>query len=461
MFLLTHATLLRESNQYDVLESRTLSMAAVYPGLALTAAQAAVVDGFRDRHPRDWEQMTSRRTEAASGDGPAHEMSDLARKLDEFQRDSITANFAVYPPRRSAISVISASFLHRDWLHLIFNLCFFWLIGSSLEDVWGSKVYSVILLVSSLLGVWAFSLVYQRNLMPLIGATGMLATLMGFYVVRFPKITIQRGTALWVVRPHLLRFSSMVYVVFPCWLLGLIFWGKSAQDTTNFAYWSQACAFGFGAILAAILRLTGIESYVTQKVEAQAAWSVDPHIAEATERLQGGDLEGAIDAVSAQIAEKPYSVEAHEMLVSLYLRKGNANLKYLYALEGLCEVQLKAANPEAAWVHYENYLKAGGRKMPANTWFQLARFAENQGDWERAIVEYQEFAESWPETRASVLALISAGRIQLQQYNRRDEAKRLYTAAQYSRVPHSDWDEVIRKGLEHATEASTPGAKIR
>ena len=74
---------------------------------------------------------------------------------------------------------------------------------------------------------------------------------------------------------------------------------------------------------------------------------------------------------------------------------------------------------------------------------------------ERALAEYQDLAQAWPDERPSVLALISAGRIQMQQYGRREEAKILYTAAQNSQVPHSDWDEVIRKGLDKANGVAT------
>ena len=454
IFLSTHRTLQREANQYIEVESRTLSLAAVYPTIPVSAAQKAMIDAFRESHSQDWELMTQKRAETSDLAEIAGNMTDLGRQLDNFQSNSLTARFAVYPPRRSAASRFTANFLHRDWWHLIFNICFLWLVGGTLEDVWGRSAYTLMLALCCLFGVWAYAITYQGNLIPLIGASGMLATLVGFYVVRFPKIKIERGTALWVVRPHLLRFSSPVYIVFPLWLLGLMFWGKSAVETNRTAYWAQGCAFGVGVVLAFALRVSGIESYVSKKVEAEAAWSVDPHIAAASEHLQKGNLDSAIDEVNLQISEKPSSVEAHEMLVSLYFRKGDAVIKYLKALEALCEVHVKAANPEAAWLHYENYLEAGGRKMPAATWFQLARFAENQGDWERAITEYEEFAKSWPDERTAVLALISAGRIQLQQFGRRDEAKRLYTAAQNSRAPHADWNDVICRGLENVGRAA-------
>ena len=237
-----------------------------------------------------------------------------------------------------------------------------------------------------------------------------------------------------------------------------MFWGKSADETSLKGFLALGFAFALGMAPALLLRFTGIEDYVTQKVEAEVGWSVDPHIATASDFLQKGNLDAAINEVNAQIAEKPSSTEARELLVNLYSRKGEIGLKYCQALEGVCEVHLQAANPEAAWMHYENYLKAGGRKMPAATWFQLARFAENHGDSQRALSEYEEFAKAWPNERSAVLALMSAGRIQFQS-GRWEEATQLYTAAQTSSVPHREWDDLIRKGLQKVGDVAKPAVE--
>lgn len=88
--------------------------------------------------------------------------------------------------------------------------------------------------------------------------------------------------------------------------------------------------------------------------------------------------------------------------------------------------------------------------MPAATWLELCRHAENDQKWEEAAADYERLANTWPRERQSVLALISAGRICLRQLGRREDAARLYKAADASPVPHSDWNETIRRGLEHA-----------
>jgi tetratricopeptide (TPR) repeat protein len=274
---------------------------------------------------------------------------------------------------------------------------------------------------------------------------------MGVLLIRFPKTRMMRGTALWSVRPRLLRFSSPVYALFPVWILAEIIGGSLISETGSLGYWAQGGPFAFGVVVGLAMRLTGIDKHLEEVSEAEEGWTADPHIVKAGEYLEKGRLDFAIAEVNAQIAEKPASVEAHEMLVSLHLQKKDI-LGYLKALEARCDLRIKMHNPEAAWQDYLDYGNAGGRKMPADTWLELCRIAEGQETWDRAVSEYQQLADSWPASRASIVALVAAGRLNAQ-HGRAEDAKRFYVAAQTSTVPHADWDETIRKGLEKITAA--------
>ena len=127
-------------------------------------------------------------------------------------------------------------------------------------------------------------------------------------------------------------------------------------------------------------------------------------------------------------------------------------------METVCQLHLKLHNSEAAWQDYEDYVQAGGTKMPAASWLELCRHAENIQLWERAATEYEKLADAWPQDRSSVLALISAGRIQLKQLGQPQQALRLYIAAQNSPVPHQDWNDTIRKGVDAAMGKPKPTA---
>ena len=305
--------------------------------------------------------------------------------------------------------------------------------------------------------LWGYALVYPHGLIPVIGASGAIASLMGGFLVRFPKTKIQLGFFYWIVRPRLYRFKAPAFAVLPLWLGLQLLSGVLAGESGGVAYWAHIGGFGFGALMALILRYSGIEQKADQAIEDKVGWSADPRIVKATDLLEKEQFDAAISELKALIAEKPASVDAHELLPSIYFRKGDTP-SYLEALETVCQLHLKLHSSEAAWQDYEDYEKAGGAKMPAAAWLELCRHAENLQQWERAASEYERLAETWPEDRNSVLALISAGRIQLRQLARRDQALRLYIAAQDSLVPHQDWNDTIRKGVDAAMGKSKTGA---
>jgi membrane associated rhomboid family serine protease len=462
-FLATHGELRQEADEYSQIQSRTLRLAAMHPETpAMTAAQQKLIGSFRHDQAQEWEQLSSRdrgpadawesQTRDWDSNRVAREMTGLGQQLSQFEGTSLTARFALYPPNLSPLSYLTAGFLHRSWAHLIFNLVFLWLAGAILEDVWGWTIYLPFYFVASAAAVWSYATVYPNTAIPLMGASGTIAAVMGAFLIRFPKTRMRRGTALWSVRPRRLRFSSPVYVVFPMWVLAEIFGGGLVSESGSLGYWAQGGAFAFGVGVAVLLRYSGIDSQLEEANEAKEGWAADPHIIKAGEYLEKGNLEFAIAEVKAQIAEKPASAEAHGMLVSLCLRKKD-NVGYMRALEARCDLRIKMSNPEAAWQDYEDYIAAGGRRMPADTWLELCRIAESQETWERALSEYEELAQAWPQERASVVALIAAGRLHLQ-HGRPDEARRMYTEAQKSPVPHADWDETIRKGLEKTAGAA-------
>jgi hypothetical protein len=271
---------------------------------------------------------------------------------------------------------------------------------------------------------------------------------MGAFLVRFPKTKIQLGFFYWILRPRLLRFSWPAYAVLPLWFVEQFLSGAIAGETGGVAYWAHIGGFGVGLIAALILRHSGIEQKMDAAIEAKVGWSADPRIVKANEHLEKNEIDLAIAELQAEIKEKPDSLQAWEMLPNLYWKKNDIPA-YQAALENACRLHLKEKNLEAAWQDYDEFSRVGEAKMPSAIWMELCRHLEDEQNWERAAAEYEKLAEVYPTERAAVLAMISAARIHLRLGNL-PQAKKLYAAAQASPVPHRDWDETIRKGLEKA-----------
>jgi membrane associated rhomboid family serine protease len=466
LFVVTHGRLEEEFTRLAQVQSRTLRLAATHPEAPLTQNQQELVDRFRRGQSALWDRLASEESESAPEDKweleirqaepeqVNQEMVELGRQLDQVREQSRLSRFAFFPSRPTLVSYLTANFLHGGWMHLIFNMWFLWLAGAVLEDVWGRPLYAAVYLVSGMGALVVHGLVYPNSIVPVIGASGAIAALMGAFLVRFPKTKIQLGFFYWVLRPRLLRFSWPAYAVLPLWFIEQFLSSAIAGETGGVAYWAHIGGFILGVLIALLLRHTGIEQKMDQAIEAKVGWSAGARIVKAGEHIEKNEIDQAIAELQAEVKEKPESVQAWEMLPNLYWKK-NDMPAYQAALATACRLHIKEKNIEAAWQDYDDYSRAGDAKLPCAIWMELCRYAEDQQSWDRAAAEYEKLAEAYPTERAAVLALISAARIHLRLSNL-PQARKLYAAAQASPVPHRDWDETIRKGLEKASGGAKP-----
>src|SRR5260370_21392564 len=187
---------------------------------------------------------------------------------------------------------------------------FLWLAGAVLEDTWGRQLYSVVYLICGVAALWGYGLVYPNGVIPVIGASGAIAGLMGGFLARFPKTKIQLGFVYWTFRPRLLRFSAPAFAVLPLWLVGQLLDGMMAGESGGVAYWAHIGGFGFGLVMALILRYSGVEHKADRAIQEKVGWSADPRIVEATDLLEKEQFDGALAELKPLGGEKPDSLDA-------------------------------------------------------------------------------------------------------------------------------------------------------
>jgi membrane associated rhomboid family serine protease len=161
----------------------------------------------------------------------------------------------VAPPtydKHPILSVLTAMFLHGGWLHLLGNMLFLWVFGNNVEDRMGHLRYLGFYLLAGYAAAYGFALVNAESTVPLVGASGAIAGVLGAYIVLYPKARV------WSLVPFLLFLPLRL----PAWLvLGVWFllqWFYTSQlevsggDTV--AYLAHVVGFLFGVILALPLR---------------------------------------------------------------------------------------------------------------------------------------------------------------------------------------------------------------
>jgi len=84
------------------------------------------------------------------------------------------------------LSLFTCMFLHAGWLHLLGNMWFLWLFGNNVEDRLGHVVFLLFYLVGGVLASMCHWMIDPQSLMPVVGASGAVAAVLGGYAVTWP-----------------------------------------------------------------------------------------------------------------------------------------------------------------------------------------------------------------------------------------------------------------------------------
>jgi len=466
IFLATNGRIEKELHDAGRVQLHILLLSARYPDAQMTPDVSQMVGAFKREHAEIYKQLASPRRPVDEWDSELQsgkptdtdinaEMAGLCSKIEQFHNDSLAWNYAFHPYRPTLRSYVTASFLHGGWLHIIFNMWFLWLAGTVLEDAWGRVVYPIFYLVSGVFAFLVHAAVFPDSFVPVVGASGAIAGLMGGFLARFPKTKIK---LMWIWAFGLVRAYKLVpaYIILPLWLVIQVFWGAltaSQGIEAGVAYWAHIGGFAFGMIGAVILSKTGLESAANKVIESKVSLAVDPRIARAAEAIGSDQPDAAIADLKQLVAEQPDSIEGQELLLKAQEKQKNyAGQKETLAT--LCRLYVASGENQTAWNYYEQFTNVGGEKLPRGLWMALCRWLESEKSWDRAVMEYQRVAEKNPTERASVQALVAAGRICITKLNRVADAEKLFQAAEASAVPHADQDATIQEGLKLCAAAA-------
>jgi membrane associated rhomboid family serine protease len=461
VFIATKSALEKEWRELEKITVQALLLAATNPELEVPAEIQPLVDDFRKKHAEEWEEI---RNESGSPmfdvllgldrkenfGGLQARMNDLAKEYARFSDSSLTYKYTYVPARPHPISYLTANFLHGGWMHLIGNMWFLWLAGFVLEDVWGRAAYLGFYLVAGVAALQLYAWTDPGSIVPTLGASGAVAALMGAFLIRFPKLKIEMLWVFLIFKTW--RFRASAYWLLSIWLLTEVFYGSLFGAQTGVAHWAHVGGFMAGAAAAFVLGFTKIEKKVDAAVEEQLAGGAAPEIRQARKCIDAGQLDEAVGMLEAHVREKPASIEAWSLLRDIYSEKQDKPGCREAALK-CCELHLKARNGDAAWRDYDDFVNAGGKKLPPVIQFDLCRLLENQGDFQAAANGYQRLADENPEHRYALLSQLAAGKIYLKKLDNPREAIRFFEAAEASSVPHLDMEQAIREAIQEAKAA--------
>jgi membrane associated rhomboid family serine protease len=151
-------------------------------------------------------------------------------------------------PLLSSYRLITASVLHADFFHLAGNCLFLAVFGRTLERLFGLRLLLLLFPALGIAGFLAEWAMHADSPVPVIGASGAIAALMGAYLPLFPGARIRMFLFLGLFWK---RFTVPAWLFLPYWIgLQLLSIAMGSQD--GVAYAVHAGSFAAGAIGAII-----------------------------------------------------------------------------------------------------------------------------------------------------------------------------------------------------------------
>jgi hypothetical protein len=176
--------------------------------------------------------------------------------------ESFLTTFGVVPSRieetlfrgsfegSAILPLLTSMFLHGGWAHLIGNMLYLYVFGDNVEDRLGHKGY-ILFYVLSGIGAALLEVFFQQgSTVPLIGASGAIAGVLGAYFLLYPRARILTLIPLFVFFP---TFEVPAFFFLGFWFVLQFLQGAASSFAADggggIAWWAHAGGFIAGALL--------------------------------------------------------------------------------------------------------------------------------------------------------------------------------------------------------------------
>ncbi len=149
----------------------------------------------------------------------------------------------VFPGKHVYLAILLSMFMHGSVLHLGGNMLFLWVFGNNIEDRFGTLRYLLFYLAAGVVATFAHVFFQPTSTVPVIGASGAIAGVMGAYLVLFPNARVLS-----------LLFFVVAEIRAKWWL---VIWFVSqffVNPNEGVAWVAHVGGFVFGALMALVAR---------------------------------------------------------------------------------------------------------------------------------------------------------------------------------------------------------------
>ncbi len=142
--------------------------------------------------------------------------------------------------------ILTSMFLHGSWLHLIGNMWFLWLFGNNVEDSMGHTRFLIFYLLCGAAAAFAQVFAGPSSIVPMVGASGAIAGVMGAYVILYPHARVYTLVPLGF---FITSIALPAWVMLGYWVLLQVVGGLGSMSEGGVAFWAHVGGFLAGVLL--------------------------------------------------------------------------------------------------------------------------------------------------------------------------------------------------------------------
>jgi len=151
------------------------------------------------------------------------------------------------------LTLVTSTFVHGGWAHILMNMLFLWIFGDNIEDRLGAFRFVLFYLLTGVAANLTHALASPGAIVPVVGASGAIAGVLGAYFLAFPRARITSLVILGIF-VTVAQVPALVFLV--VWFglqlfMGLTSYGVAGQTV---AWWAHVGGFAAGVALYMVLR---------------------------------------------------------------------------------------------------------------------------------------------------------------------------------------------------------------
>ena len=170
-------------------------------------------------------------------------------------------SFGFIPADFNPLTIFTSMFMHGGIAHIIGNMWFLYIFGDNIESILGHLKYFIFYLACGLGAALIQFFVDPGSQIPMVGASGAIAGILGAYMIRFPKARVH---VLAVIIVFITTFVVPAQIVLGLWFLmqlsnGL---GSLGVNTTGGVAWFAH----IGGFITGVTTLSYFQKFRIEKI---------------------------------------------------------------------------------------------------------------------------------------------------------------------------------------------------